>query len=207
MLEHTNKTDNISGPDYDLDEDLMLTTPEQFKAIVGPVRPKILGLLAQRAATTSQIAEALDLSKGTTGHHIKVLESAGLVRVVRTRQVRALTEKYYGRMARTYRISTDDCAPGVSGITVPREVILDPLRQALSEFAPSDDDGDAYQFMIAHAQMRAADAREFALRLEALQNEFSSRALSGGKVYGFVAGVYPTNRPNLPQLTEQEETG
>ena len=46
--------------------------------------------------------------QGTVGHHLKVLERGGLVRVVRTRQVRALTEKYYGRVARLFVLKTDD---------------------------------------------------------------------------------------------------
>lgn len=40
-----------------------------------------------------------------------MLEAAGLVRVVRTRRVRALTESFYGRVARLFVIkSTDDYA-------------------------------------------------------------------------------------------------
>src|SRR4051794_18621678 len=189
-------TDHTEIPDYDLDDVLYLTTPDQFKAITGSTRPRILGLLAQQAATTKQIAEILRLPKGTAGHHLKVLEDASLIRVVRTRQVRAITEKYYGRAARTYRISTDDCAPGVSGAPVPREVIAHPLRQALSEYAPAPEGDDPSTFIITHARVPAARAREFALRLEALQQEFHAEATPGEKVYGFAAGIYLTNWPD-----------
>ena len=48
------------------------------------------------------------MPKGTVGHHLKVLEKAGLIRVVRTRQVRALTEKYYGRVARLFELKGVD---------------------------------------------------------------------------------------------------
>jgi hypothetical protein len=42
-----------------------------------------------------------------------VLEAAGLVHVVRTRRVRALTESFYGRVARLFVIkSTDELAQG-----------------------------------------------------------------------------------------------
>ena len=37
-----------------------------------------------------------------------MLEAAGLVRVVRTRRVRALTESFYGRVARLYVIKSTD---------------------------------------------------------------------------------------------------
>src|SRR4051794_32401888 len=126
MLDHTNDIDHTAEPGYVCADEMVLTDPAQFKAIVGSIRPRILGLLSERAATTQQIAATLGLSKGTTGHHLKVLEAAGLIHMVRRRQVRAVPEKYYGRGARLYRISTDECAPGVSGLAVPREVLIDP---------------------------------------------------------------------------------
>ena len=66
--------------------------PDQFRTVGDPTRQRIISLLSERA-TTSQLAEALRQPKGSVGHHLKVLEEAGLIRVVRTRQVRAITEK------------------------------------------------------------------------------------------------------------------
>jgi DNA-binding transcriptional ArsR family regulator len=197
-------TDHTIIPDYDLDDVLYLTTPEQFKAITGSTRPKILGLLGQWAATTKQMAEILGLPKGTVGHHLKVLEEAGLLRVVRTRQVRAITEKYYGRVARTYRISTDECAPGVSGAPIPQDVSVYPLRQAMSEYAPALEGDDPSTFIITHARMPASRAREFAHRLEALSNEFSHEPTPSEKVYGLVAGIYLTDWPDLGTTSEED---
>ena len=67
-----------------------------------------MALLRERAATTTELAEAVGLAKGTVAHHLKVLETAGLVRVVRTRQVRALTESFYGRVARLFVLKSTD---------------------------------------------------------------------------------------------------
>ena len=99
-------------PDYDLAETVRASTPAQLKALADPLRSSILHLLAERAATTTELAEALGRPKGTVDHHLKVLERAGLVDVVRTREVRALTERFWGRTART--IFVDD-APTSSG--------------------------------------------------------------------------------------------
>ena len=68
-------------------------------------------LLRERAASTTELATVLETPKGTVGHHLKVLESAGLIRVVRTRQVRALTEKFYGRVARLFVLKGDEALP------------------------------------------------------------------------------------------------
>ena len=65
-------------------------------------------LLRERAQSTTELAEQVGLAKGTVAHHLKVLEAAGLVRVVRTRKVRALTESVYGRVARLFLLKGDD---------------------------------------------------------------------------------------------------
>ncbi len=205
-------TDHIGFPDYQLQDVLELTTSEQFKAIGDPTRQKIIGLLGQRASTTKQVAEALQIPKGTAGHHLKALEAAHLIRVVRTRQVRAITEKYYGLVARFYRVSKDACATGEPNPSeVTKDVVLIPLRQAISEYSPLPDgheDRDPSQFMITHARVPASLAREFNLRLEALAREFKRKARPGEKVYGFVAGIYLSNWPDLPtgEAADEDET-
>ena len=87
--------------DYEIDDYVTADRPEQLKALGDPTRITILTLLLERSATTTHLAEALGKPKGTVGYHLKVLESAGLIRIVRTRPVRAMTEKYYGRTGRT----------------------------------------------------------------------------------------------------------
>jgi len=76
------------------------------------VRLEIVALLRERAATTTELAGEIGLAKGTIAHHLKVLEAARLVKVVRTRRVRALTESFYGRVARLYVIKSTDDKPG-----------------------------------------------------------------------------------------------
>ncbi|WP_405606762.1 helix-turn-helix domain-containing protein [Streptomyces sp. NBC_00076] len=42
-------------------------------------------------ATITQIAERVGLAKGSSSYHVRLLERAGLVKVVRTRKVRGVT--------------------------------------------------------------------------------------------------------------------
>jgi DNA-binding transcriptional ArsR family regulator len=96
-------------PDYEADDILVVWETEQLRALADDVRLRIVAILRERAATTTELAEQVGLAKGTVAHHLKVLESAGLVKVVRTRRVRAMTESFYGRVARLFVIkSTDD---------------------------------------------------------------------------------------------------
>ncbi|MFZ0624970.1 MAG: winged helix-turn-helix domain-containing protein, partial [Acidimicrobiia bacterium] len=84
------------APDYPLKETLEFETSEQFRALFEDTRLRIVDLLLERAATVTELAETLGKPKGTVGHHVAVLEQAGLVHVVRTKKVRAIEAKYYG---------------------------------------------------------------------------------------------------------------
>ena len=106
------------SPGYDLDDELHLDDAAQYRALFEPTRMEIVRLVGQRAATVSQLAEALDRPKGTIGHHVDALADAGLVRVVRTERVRAIEAKYWGRTARTFVYGGFDGA----GIAVPSPV-------------------------------------------------------------------------------------
>jgi DNA-binding transcriptional ArsR family regulator len=180
--------------DYELDEVLEVRRPEQFRAIGDPTRQRIISLLSERAATTSQLAEALGQPKGSVGHHLKVLEEAGLIRVVRTRQVRAITEKYYGRTARLFFefIGGD--------LDLPEEQIFHPLRQAMNEYVLQESEEQFSDVLtLRHARIPASRAEEFARRLTELADEFTDlETVHGERVYGLLAGLFLTDLPELP---------
>src|SRR5881227_2664138 len=107
---------NPSPSDYDLADRIALTTPSQVKAISHPLRTTILSLLHERAATVTELAVAVQRPKSTVAHHVNVLTEAGLVRVVRTRRVRAIEERFYGRTARMFFVAVE---PGPDADTMP----------------------------------------------------------------------------------------
>ena len=169
-----------------------MMTPAQAAVFTDKTRTDIMMLLSERPATTKQIAAALDKPKGTVGHHLKTLEEAGLIAVVRTRQVRAITEKYYGRLARTYAFPHLD----EGGATDPPFVAE--VLQEIREAAP----GETNMFTIRHARIPNQRADEFAEEVIRLAEEFASQERGGDTVYGFIAGVYPTDRPALAEEAE-----
>jgi DNA-binding transcriptional ArsR family regulator len=168
---------------------------DQLRAIADSTRRRILSLLRDRAASTTELAEALEQPKGTVAHHVKVLEDARLIRVVRTRKVRALTERYYGRLARLYRIVADDSEtfdPASLGSLV--------LRQAADEVAPDAGDNDDPSTVVAvHARVPTKEARRFAQRLEELASDFQAHDGEGERIFGFIVGVYATDLRDLPK--------
>ncbi len=66
-----------------------------FKALADENRLKIVGLLAQRALSTEQLAAILDLKPATVSHHLSKLAEAGLVQ--------AHTESHY----KVYELQAD----------------------------------------------------------------------------------------------------
>jgi DNA-binding transcriptional ArsR family regulator len=187
-------------PDYELAERLALTEPSQVKAIGHPLRTTILGLLHERAATVSELAAALDRPKSTVAHHVGVLVDAGLLQVVRTRRVRAIEERFYGRTARMFYVAVERSADGDE---LPRD--FNDFEVAARESSEAYLDGKLWGF-IRHARISEAQASEFWQRMAELVGEFDQLPRSGQTVYGFAVGVYPTDHPTLPGSGDQSET-
>jgi DNA-binding transcriptional ArsR family regulator len=167
-------------PDYDLDDLLTIEEPERLRAVADPTRGRIIALLNQRAASTTELATALDMPKGTVGHHLKVLERAELVRVVRTRKVRALTEKYYGRVARLFVLkSVDESAPEeLRGGAITAMM----LRQAADEARTGGGD-DKSESGIVRMRLAPKDVVRFQRRLNKLLADFHGSADPEGDLH------------------------
>lgn len=129
-------------------------------------------------------------------YHVKALVDAGLLRVVRTRRVRAMEERYYGRTARTMRIG-DVRRPGDTTAPV--------CENAAAESVPAHEADTLYSTM-RHARIPSQDAAAFWRSVEALIRDFSQLPRAGSTVYAFVAGLYPTDYPTLPPASD-EQTG
>jgi DNA-binding transcriptional ArsR family regulator len=172
--------------DYEIDEVVVASSNAQLKAVADDTRMDILNLLMERAATVSQIAEVLGKPKGTVGYHTKVLEDAGMVRIVRTNKVRAMTEKYYGRTGRTIVFENapkpDDPMWFVNNaLRGMQKVEGDPLPMFTSRVA----------------RIPVERAVEFSDRIVDLAEEFLSLPRSGDQAFGYLAGVFPTDHPTF----------
>ena len=174
-------------PDYDLPDTVVADQPHQLKALGDTTRMAILDLVLERAASVTELAAALGKPKSTVAHHVEVLRRAGLMRVVRTRQVRAITEAFYGRTGRTVSMTS----PG------PEHPLRSMLADALAEQIPYDP-ACGGGFTMRHVRIPASQADAFAARLEKVALEFTRLPREGEIVYGLIAGVYPTAHAVLP---------
>ena len=188
---------NSPIPDYELADRHVVTTPAQLRAMADPLRATILDLLLERAATVAELAAAVRRPKSTVAHHVNVLVEAGMLRVVRTRRVRAIDERYYGRTARTFYVGVVN-RPGDDVTTVHANA----LSVAAAESVPAHE-ADELRTILRHARIPAERAAEFWERVDALAREFAQLPRSGDTVYGFAAGLYPTDYPTLPDPDDE----
>ena len=95
---------NTRIPDYDLEDLRVVSAPGELRAMADPLRRTILELVLERAATVGELAAAVDRPKSTVAYHVGILADAGMLKVVRTRRVRAIDERFYGRTARIFYV-------------------------------------------------------------------------------------------------------
>lgn len=180
---------DIDPPGYELLDRIEIDTRERMRAVADPIRALIADLVLERAMTVTDLAQRVGRAKGTVAHHVDVLCATGLLRVVRTRKVRAMDERFYGRTARTYVFPAHD-----------RSDDLPLAAEANREWdrARRDTD-DIGGFTLRHARVPAARAKEFWNGVERLAIEFTRSSRGGDVEYAFYAAVFPTSRPVVPR--------
>jgi predicted ArsR family transcriptional regulator len=168
------------GHDYEAEDTMVVADTVQLKAMADPFRVQLIQLMRDQARSTQELAEELSIPKGTVGHHLKVLEAAGLIRVVRTRKVRAVTEKFYGRTARLFLYHAEDPADG-------RAISANTLRLAASEVeqAPL-----VSGFGLVRARLAKKDIDRFDRRAKKLMDDFRAADTAGGKPCSLTTGIW-----------------
>lgn len=93
----------VDGPS-EPDEARLMENTDLIPDLTHPVRGTILRRL-RRPRTVAQLADALDVPITRLYHHVNRLEGLGMIRVVATRRVGAVTERRYQVTARSWKFS------------------------------------------------------------------------------------------------------
>lgn len=176
-------------PDYELEDRMTISTPQELRALGHGVRSRILDLLSERAATVSELALAVGRPPSTVAYHVGVLVDAGMLKVVRTRRVRAVEERFYGRTARIFLVGEID--PELA------DTLPNLLAVAASNSRPAHE-ADELRAVLRRARISEDQAREFWERVIELVQDFGQLPRSGDRVFAFAAGLYPNEYPSLP---------
>jgi DNA-binding transcriptional ArsR family regulator len=175
----------VTMPDLPLR--LVVNTPEQFKAFGDPTRNRILAIIQYQPATAKQIADRLKVPPGTVGHHLQVLEAAGLVQIVARRLVRGVVAKYYTRTARVFNF---EMSREVTGDQSPALQMLTQVRDELADALTTDDERE-----ITTGAPRARISRErFEMYLQKVNEIFeaflSEPADPNGEIYTLCVALF-----------------
>ena len=168
--------------DYELADQIVVTAPAQLRALADPLRATVLDLLLERAATVAELATAVGRPKSTVAHHVNVLVETGMLRVVRTRRVRAIDERYYGRTARVFYVGVVN-RPGEDPTTVHANALSVAAAESLRPRGrqPPLDSSPC---------VPKQSAAEFWERVVALSHEFAQLP-SGDTAYGLRSRLVP----------------
>jgi len=77
-----------------------INDPRLVKALAHPLRVRILGVLQDRVASPSDLAEELKAPLGNVSYHVRILAQLDLLKLVRKRPRRGAIEHYYEARSR-----------------------------------------------------------------------------------------------------------
>jgi DNA-binding transcriptional ArsR family regulator len=167
---------------------LALNTMQQFKAFSDPIRSRILGIIQNRPATAKQIADRLGASPGAIGHHLHVLEAAGLAQIVARRITRGIVANYY---TRTARIFVYKLPPEVAGREMVGLEIITAARDELAEALVTIEDDPLREDSFPHIRLSPERARVYYERLERLLDDVLNETPDpAGEVYGILIAMF-----------------
>ena len=183
----------------------VLTTMQEFKAVSDDTRSRILGLIQQQPATARQIADRLGATPGAIGHHLHLLEAAGLAQVVARRFVRGTVANYYTRTARIFvfdfprEIKGDDPTNSISLHKV------DHLHDEMIDAHTNGKEDPYWRTAFLHLRLTPERANIYSQRLSSLVEDMIHEAPEpSGQVYTIFTAMFTS--PDYLQV-EQPATG
>jgi DNA-binding transcriptional ArsR family regulator len=174
--------------DYELADEISADTPARLKALGDPLRQLILDLVLERAMSVTELAERVRRPRGSIAHHVDLLLGVGLLQVTRTRKVRAMEERFYGRTARTINFPSH-MHDGDLPFFADARAVAD--LDAMAAEVPST-------FTMRSVRIPDDVAQEFCERVLQLALDLSRTARGGSREYALIAAVFPTTRPVAP---------
>lgn len=167
---------------------LNINTIQQFKAISDPMRLRILSIIRHQPATAKQLADRLGATPGAIGHHLHVLEAAGLAQVVARRITRGIIAKYYTRAARIFNYDMPEEL--LDGTSVSLQ-ILSSARDELAEAVISYGEEACLRDGFPHARISPTRAEIYSLRLEELLTDFLQEPVDpDGEVFAMSLAIF-----------------
>jgi DNA-binding transcriptional ArsR family regulator len=180
-----------------LPEVVELESTDPLDELVHRVRGPLLRHL-RTPHSAAELAAELDVPVTRLYHHLKVLESAGLIEVVATRRVGAALERRYRTVARSFQVGPD-AVRDTQDLARSLASVMDATRADLVGAVESGvvDDVAVWSLRLRLAEQ---DRLELVHRLDALLAEFRERAAAtpDAEESAMFAISFPTENPTAP---------
>ncbi|WZH38447.1 MAG: helix-turn-helix domain-containing protein [Microbacterium enclense] len=118
-----------------------MTSLDQLRALSHPLRLRLLSLLTATALSAAEAGRELGVSQASASYHLRVLERAGLIRVVEVERVRGGEAKRYRHEASSQRYDVD--VPAVTRSPETEAEYIDALSDELRRRSRQRVDGPA----------------------------------------------------------------
>jgi DNA-binding transcriptional ArsR family regulator len=172
----------------DLLPTLLVTTEQQFKAVSDPMRGRIIQVLRTKPATAKQLANLLGGTTGAIGHHLQMLEAAGLVQIIARRLVHGIVAKYYARTARVFIFDLPRETVGVASMDL---VMLTQAREELIEALPTIGPQGLCDSWYPHKRLAPERLAAYQQRINQLVVDFLNEAPDpDGVMYSLIISVF-----------------
>ena len=181
--------DNVPVIMPDLPPRVTISNEQQFKAISDMVRSRILGVIQYQPLTARQIAQRLQATPGAIGHHLHVLEEAGLVKVVARRITRGIVASYYTRSARMFDYNLPPEVRGFLSINLDR---MARVQAELMDSIVSHEENDQVRTdAFPHVRLSSDKAMEYRQRFMTLLDQLIDEEPDpNGEVYGVFVSIF-----------------
>lgn len=167
---------------------LTISTEQQFKAISDVMRSRILGVVQYQPLTAKQIAQRLQATPGAIGHHLRVLEEAGLVKIVARRLVHGIVASYYTRAARIYDFDFPQDVTGSYSVDLD---FISHARAEMMDSLVSYGDYELRSNAFPHARLAPEKAQGYLQRFRALLDELiEEKPDPDGEIYGVFFAMF-----------------
>lgn len=195
----------------------VIDRPEQLKALADPLRQRLLNAFCCNPATTRQVADLLGEQATRLYHHVKLLENAGLIQLVETKQNRGTIEKYYLATAHNFIVDhqmlsaqsaeDDPMLESQSMIVNMLEATLAEARSRFNVKATKTRSGTPYMVAIeSRSSFTVPQVKAFIDKMCAWVKECEEWEEDGdGETYLISAVLFPIESSSSPPIDQQAE--
>jgi DNA-binding transcriptional ArsR family regulator len=168
---------------------LALDGEEKIRAYVHPTRMAILEMLAGEKQSVSGVARALGVHPANLTHHFKLLEKAGLIKLVEKRDTGRNLEKFYRAVA--YHFSPTLAAEKSENKNVLKLSLLhDHLTAALQTLRARSDEPPVFG-LLKTLRLNSEEAAGLHRKLAKLLDEYSGSQPKRGAAFTVNVSIYP----------------